>query len=201
MKRLFLVRHATTSATRTATFPSDEPLDAAGRKAAARLALPACDSVVCSPSLRCRETVALAGLRDARVDAALSECDFGSWAGRTLAEVHAVDASEAGAWMTDPDACPHGGESLTVFAARVNAWLDAQAASDSRRTLAVTHGGVVRAAVTHALLAPLPAIWHVNVAPLSVTELHAWNGHWTVAKVNCAAAAWDHPRDATPEPN
>ena len=53
--------------------------------------------------------------------------------------------------MTDPDAAPHGGESLTALLARVAAWLDEQAALDGT-AVAVTHGGVVKAAVVHALV-------------------------------------------------
>src|SRR3954464_5099743 len=38
MRRLLLVRHASTAAVRAAAFGADEPLDAGGRSAAARLA-------------------------------------------------------------------------------------------------------------------------------------------------------------------
>jgi broad specificity phosphatase PhoE len=70
---------------------------------------------------------------------------------------------------------------------RVGGWLDGQAARDGR-TIAVTHGGVVKAAVVHALAAPPDAFWRVDVAPLALTELHAHDGRWTVARVNAAVA-------------
>jgi len=189
VKRLLLVRHAATSATRSAGFPVDEPLDARGRADAALLAgaLPARSAALSSPALRCRETAAAAGFAEPSLVAALAECDFGAWAGRTLADVHASAEAEAAAWMTDPDARPHGGESLTAFAARVAAWLDGQARKDGR-AVAFTHGGVVKAAVVHALGAPLAAFWQIDVAPLSLTELHAHDGRWTVARVNGAVA-------------
>lgn len=142
---------------------------------------------VCSPALRARETAAAAGL-DAAIDPVLRECDFGSWGGRSLADVHEVDPDAASAWMTDPAACPHGGESLAALLARVGAWMDAQAAVDGR-AIAVTHGGVVRAAVVHALGAPAASVWRIDVAPLSVTELHASDGRWTVSRVNAAVAS------------
>jgi broad specificity phosphatase PhoE len=185
MRRLLLVRHAPTEATRATAFPLDEPLDDRGRAAAAELAarLPDGYSAVSSPALRCRQTAEAAGLH-ASEDDALSECDFGSWAGRSLAD---IDPAGARAWMTDPDATPHGGESLTAFSARVAAWLDGQANEDGR-TVAVTHGGVVRGALVHALGAPLSAFWQLDVAPLAVTELHAHDGRWTIARVNCGAA-------------
>jgi broad specificity phosphatase PhoE len=85
--------------------------------------------------------------------------------------------------MTDPDAAPHGGESLAQVLARVRGWLDAQAGL-SGTAVAITHAGVVKAAVVAALDAPPSAFWRIDVAPLSVTELHAHDGRWTVTRVN-----------------
>lgn len=90
--------------------------------------------------------------------------------------------------MTDPAARPHGGESLSALLARVGGWLDAQAALDGR-AIAVTHAGVVKAALVYALDAPPAAFWRVDVAPLALTELHAHDGRWTVARVNADVAA------------
>jgi broad specificity phosphatase PhoE len=137
--------------------------------------------------LRCRQTAAAAGL-DPSDDPALAECDFGTWAGRSLAEVNAADPDAARAWMTDPDSSPHGGESLTAFARRVAGWLDAQAQQDGA-AVAVTHGGVVKGALVHALGAPIESFWRIDVAPLAVTEMHAHDGRWTISRVNCGAEA------------
>jgi broad specificity phosphatase PhoE len=187
MRRLLLLRHASTTAVHRAAFPADEPLDAAGRAAASALAGSlGTGEARCGPALRARATAAAAGL-DARVDPALAECDFGAWAGRTLADVWAADPAAAEAWMTDPDAAPHGGESLTAFLARIAAWLDAQARLDGR-AIAVTHGGVVKAAVVHVLGAGPAAFWRVDVAPLHATEVHAHDGRWTLTRANAAIA-------------
>jgi broad specificity phosphatase PhoE len=202
VKRLLLVRHAATSATRAAAFPADEPIEEGAAALAAGLAglvargrgavdeLTAADEsaaprvdVLASPALRCAQTAAAAGLAP-RVEPLLAECDFGAWAGRSLAELHAQDADAVGAWMGDPEVAPHGGESLRAFAARVAGWLDGQAAGDGA-TLAITHGGVVKAALVHALGAPLDAFWRIDVAPLAVTELHAHDGRWTITRTNC----------------
>jgi broad specificity phosphatase PhoE len=90
--------------------------------------------------------------------------------------------------MTDPDARPHGGESLTAFARRVAAWLDGQAGLGGG-AVAITHGGVVKAAVVHALRAPIDAFWRIDAAPLAVTELHAHDGRWTLTRANCRVPA------------
>lgn len=168
---------------RRGSFPVDEPLDDAGRAAAAALAgRIGRGEAISSPALRARETAVAAALQ-ADLEPLIDECDFGSWAGRTLAQVHEQDPQAAGAWMTDPEACPHGGESLSALLARVGGWLDGQAALDGRG-IAVTHSGVVRAAVVHALGAPAAAFWRVDVSPLALTELHAHDGRWTLARVN-----------------
>lgn len=187
MRRLLLIRHARTDAVRRAAFGADEPLDAAGlagaRTLAGRLGR---GEALCTTARRTRETALAAGL-DPTVDPALDECDFGSWSGRTLAEIGDEDPGGVHAWMTDPLARPHGGESLAALLARVGGWLDAQATLPGR-VIAVTHGGVVKAAVVHALGAPPAAFWRVDATPLAVTELHAHDGRWTLARVNAALA-------------
>ena len=88
--------------------------------------------------------------------------------------------------MSDPAASPHGGESLAAFATRVACWLDEQARLDGA-AVAITHGGVVKAAVVQALGAPLDAFWRIDCAPLSITELHAHDGRWTLTRLNAFA--------------
>jgi broad specificity phosphatase PhoE len=188
MRRLLLIRHGSTDAVRRAAFPIDEPLDEAGRSAAAQLAGKlGRGEALCSPALRARETAAAAAL-DATVDPLLAEGDLGAWAGRTLAEVHEADPDGVSAWLLDPHACPHGGETLAALLQRVGGWMDAQAARDGR-AIAVTHAGVVKAAVVHALGAPPAAFWRVDVTPLALTELHAHDGRWTVACVNAGVTS------------
>jgi broad specificity phosphatase PhoE len=178
--RLVLVRHAPTAATRRATFPGDEPLDDAGRAAAqaALGTLPDADRVLSSPMRRCVETAAALGLAPT-LDARLRECDFGAWTGLTYAEI-APDHLRR--FEADPDAAPHGGESLGAFALRVAGWL---AAGPDGTTVAVTHGGVIRAAVAHALGAPVLASQRIASSTLAFTELYGDDGAWTLTRHNC----------------
>jgi broad specificity phosphatase PhoE len=181
MRRLLLVRHASTQAVRSAAFGSDEPLDPRGREAAARLRLPRVDEVLVSPALRARETAGCAGLT-ASGDAP-GECDFGRWAGLSLREVAEREPDAVRKWMTDPDAAPHGGETLRALLERVRSWLSVQATLGGS-AIAITHGGVIKACVVSALAAPPAAFWQIDVAPLAITELHAHDGRWTVTRVN-----------------
>lgn len=188
MRRLLLVRHAATAATRAAAFPDDDDaLDASSLTTTSALGriLPTGCEAITSPAVRCRQTAVRAGL-DARVDAGLAECDFGAWSSRTLADVVAEDPGAVARWMEDPSAAPHGGEALAPFAARIARWLDDQARREGV-AVAITHGGVVKAALVHALRAPISAFWRIDVTPLAITELHAHDGRWTVARVNCPA--------------
>jgi broad specificity phosphatase PhoE len=187
VRRLLLVRHAPTVATRSHAFPADEPLDDRGLAAAAAFKpVGGLGEVLCSPSARCLQTAQAAGLSDVSVVGELAECDFGRWAGRTLADVHDTDPDGVAAWMTDPASAPHAGESLVSFGARVSGWLDDQAELTGR-AIAITHGGVVKAAIVHALSAPIDAFWRVDATPLAITELHAHDGRWTVTRMNCSA--------------
>jgi broad specificity phosphatase PhoE len=186
--RLTLIRHAPSDATRRSAFPVDERLDARALEEARALAprLGRFDAAWTGPALRAGETAEALGL-NATVASELDECDFGSWRGRTLAELHADDPAAVAAWMQDPAAAPHGGESLLELLERVRGWLSARA-GDGSRTVAVTHAGVIRAAVVCALDAPPLAFWALDVAPLSRTVLHAHDGRWTVRGVNLPPA-------------
>lgn len=190
MRRVLLVRHAPTPATRRGAFPADEPLDDEARAQVAPLAgaLARAHEAVCSPARRARQTASAAGLH-ARTEPRLTECDFGAWAGRSLADVHEDDPEAAERWMTDPHARPPGGESLIEFSHRVAGWLDEEAAQRDGSLVAITHGGVVKASVMHALNAPAASFWQIAVDPLSITELHAHDGRWTINRLNCPPEA------------
>lgn len=189
MTRLLLVRHAATPGTSRAAFPiEDEPLDQAGLRDAAALkpALAVATTCLSSPAPRARQTAEAAGISP-QPDPDLAECNFGSWAGRTLAEVSAFDPEGLRRWLEDPDAAPHGGESLAQMAKRVEEFLT-RVASLGGTTAVVTHGGVVKAAVVAAIGAPLAAFWRIDVSPASVTEFHRDDGRWTLARTNWTVA-------------
>ena len=200
--RLTLVAHASTAATTRAVFAGDEGLEPRGvAAAAAATRLRRVTRTVCSPARAAVETAAALGLA-ATVDAGLADWDLGEWRGRALDEVAGVAE-----WVADPDAAPHGGESLTALLARVRDWLDAvdlTAAPDGSagareragavggagsaggdavgHAVAVTHAAVVRAAVVVTLGAPAAGFWRIDVAPLTATVLRGGPGRWTVRR-------------------
>lgn len=188
MTRLLLVRHAATSATHRAAFATDEAIadDALGPARALSAHLPACDAVLSSPALRCRQTAAAAGL-EPQLEPALAECDFGTWEGRSFAEIAANEPRLVEGWLGDPETAPHGGESLRRFTERVCRWLAGVVRGDAGTTVAFTHAGVIKTAIVNALASPIEAFWRITAAPLSITEMHAHDGKWTVVRVNWTA--------------
>lgn len=187
MIRLTLVCHAATRAVRGAAFPLDEPIDPSGLRQATALAgtFAGAHRAWTSPALRARQTAAALGL-DAAVEPLLGECDYGLWAGRRLAEVQAEQPAAVAAWIGDPAAAPHGGESLLDVLNRAAAWLDAQA-RETGHVVAVTHSAIVRAAILHAIGAPPAAFWRIDAAPLSWTDLRGDGASWTLRATGLTA--------------
>jgi broad specificity phosphatase PhoE len=189
MRRLLLVRHASTRALRRACFAPEDPLDAHGREQAAalRAELRRDARFLVAPSLAAFQTASLAGCAPLIVEQALADCDYGRWSGRALDDVRRDEPDGVEIWLSDPDAVPHGGESLRALVARIGGWLDDEAAREGT-VVAVAAGAVVRAAVVCALDAPADALWRIDVAPASVTELHAHDRRWKVTRVNDRSA-------------
>ena len=121
--RLTLVAHASTAATARALFSRDEGLEPRGAAAAGAASAPRrITRAVCSPARAAVETAGALGLA-ATVDPGLADWHLGEWRGRALDEIAAAHPADVAAWLADPDAAPHGGESLTALLARVAGWL------------------------------------------------------------------------------
>jgi len=181
--RLRLVCHASTSAVRTAAFPANEQLDPQGREklAIVQHRLRHADRCWSSPALRAIQTAEALQL-DAIVEPMLRECDYGRWSGRSFDEVQAQEPEALAEWMRDPEAAPHGGESIVGLIGRVAAWLETQNGMRGK-TVAVTHASVIRAAIVHTIEANPRSFWRIDVAPLSVTALSGNGGRWNLSAI------------------
>jgi len=150
----------------------DVPLNARGRTQAAhcgdilrdlfaREARVADDfDYVSSPLLRARQTMegARAALEldpaDYRIDERLAEIAFGAWEGFTIAELRTRDPKRLA--MREHDKyrfVPPGGESYEMATVRMGDWY----ASLTRDTVAVAHGGTMRALMARLGIAPAAA--------------------------------------------
>jgi broad specificity phosphatase PhoE len=182
--RLTFICHASTGATRRSAFPGDEPLDDYGKANAAafRTHLPARRHSWSSPELRTSQTAELLKL-NATVEPKLRDCDYGYWTGQSFGEVSAREPAAVAEWLRDPEACPHGGESLLSLMHRVAGWL-AEQSGLSGQTIVVTHASIIRAAIVHAIEASSKSFWRIDIAPLSQTCLSGNEGRWNLSCVN-----------------
>ncbi|MEU0785880.1 histidine phosphatase family protein [Streptomyces sp. NPDC006173] len=154
MGDLLLVRHGETewSMSGRHTGSTDVPLTDNGREQARRLApLIARHHIAAafvSPMRRARETAQLAGVGGARVDADLSEWDYGGYEGITTVEIH----RERPEWFLFTDGVTagppeHPGESpgeVGARAERMLARIDAALAESEGSVVVVSHGHFLR---------------------------------------------------------
>lgn len=179
MIRLALICHAPTRATRLSTFPDDEPVEPNTLDNIAlprRLHNPAhCQT---SPATRALQTADALRLR-ATVEPVLRECNFGDWTGRSLAEIARAEPDAMAAWLADPAAAPHGGESIGELVNRAGKWF-ASLESLSGQVVAVTHQSFIRASLIHVLNVPPNAFWRIDVLPLAIVELTSNGRRWSV---------------------
>ncbi|TFD46982.1 MSMEG_4193 family putative phosphomutase [Cryobacterium frigoriphilum] len=189
MATVILVRHGRTTANATGVLAGRTPgirLDQVGRDQAAllgtRLAVVPLVGLVSSPLERCRETSQLildqqSGSLVTPVDDDLTECDYGDWQGRTLAEL-----STEKLWsvvQTQPSAVVFpGGESMAGMQARsVAAVRRHDAAFEAEHGpgavwVAVSHGDIIKSVLTDALGMHLDLFQRINVGPASVSIVH-----------------------------
>jgi broad specificity phosphatase PhoE len=180
MTRLTWICHGPTSANRQARFPLDEPLEEKAVTDTQAMAnqIVRADRVLASPALRARQTAQALGLA-AETAPALSDCDYGRWAGHAIATLHDSEPDLVAAWMTDIDAAPHGGESIAALADRLVPWMREQSGQGGH-TVAISHATNIRLAVLVALQAPLSSFWNIDVEPLSVVRMTSNGARWSL---------------------
>ena len=160
MNRITLVRHGETewSLSGRHTGRTDIPLTPRGKSNAARLRARLAGSapilVLSSPLQRARRTCELAGFGDRmQIESDLAEWDYGSYEGRTSAEIH----QERPDWSLFRDGCPGGetaedvGRRADRVIARVH-W-DFMRVPGATDVITFEHGEIVMSAETAARFA------------------------------------------------
>ena len=156
--RLLVLAHGPTTVASALVFADTSPLLGTGT---APVVAPRAGSWSSGPEPACRQTLEVLG-EAGPVHPALAGPDLGAWSGRALADVAAVDPQGVQAWLVDPDARPHGGETLTALVARVGAVLAEGERSPGPRSVVVAPL-VARALVVAALGAPAAVLPGVDV--------------------------------------
>ena len=181
--RIVLVAHAATAATRRAAFPMDEVIERPADIGPAGLRTA---QVLSGPELRCTQTAAALGWAPTVIPG-LADLDAGEWTGRDLGDLFAAEPGLLQRWMTDTDARPPGGESLSDLVRRVGGALDSRDWPDGRSVI-VTTPLVIRAAITHLL--QVPVLFAIDIEPLSATVLTGHGGRWKLRAL-MPGGAWN----------
>ncbi len=169
---MFLIVAGRTAPNRAVCFGGEHrPLDARGIAdvAALRTAVPSEEAGVrAGPEASVRQTAGVLG-PSFDVDPALATLDVGAWRGLRPDEIRGPDL---GLWFADPDATPHGGESIRAFVSRIRRHVDAIGA-DGRVSGDV--GLVVAKPVAQALLCDGPdRFFRADVRPGSMVGPENW---------------------------
>ncbi|HEY1531169.1 MAG TPA: histidine phosphatase family protein [Galbitalea sp.] len=186
MAMVLLVRHGRTPANASGILAGRTPgveLDEVGLAQAARtadrLASVPLAEVVSSPLERCRQTASLIlaaqeVVPPETIDDAVTECDYGDWQGRPLAEL-----AREPLWpvvQRQPSAAVFpGGESLAAMQARAVASIRGRDAAITRQFGAsavwavVSHADIIKAVLADALGMHLDQFQRIFVGPASVS--------------------------------
>lgn len=202
MGDLLLVRHGETewSLSGQHTSRTDLPLTDKGRaqarEVAPLLAPEQIDAVFVSPMKRARETAELAGLagpHDVRIDADLSEWDYGAYEGVTTAEIHRTRPD----WFLFTDGVAagppeHPGESPEQVGARADrmlATVRAVAAEAEGSVALVAHGHFLRVLTARWLGLPPSGGAFFQLGTGTVSRLGTEHGRPVVAGWNVRASS------------
>ncbi|MDR5869092.1 histidine phosphatase family protein [Caballeronia sp. LZ062] len=165
--------HAATHAMKAARFPTGDGLPARDDRAALKQRFESFDGrVITSPAAAARATAAWITETFA-INDTFRDLDYGHWRGHSIRAVTERDGEGVAAWLSNPEARPHGGESIAMLRERVSTALSGLVRDNAseERCLIVTHAIVMKAVLTHVQQKPLESIFAMDFAPLSSISL------------------------------
>ncbi len=114
----------------------------------------------------------------------MREMDFGEWDNRDLAELEREQGPALRRFREAPEGfTPPDGECFDAFVARVTAcWRRWLADAKGGRHVLVTHGGVIRVLLAHALGAPMHAVWRLPAPYASWSRISVCDGQPPVVR-------------------
>ena len=149
-KELYFLRHGDTGLQGRYIGSTDVPLSESGieqvRKTARLLQGKRVEKIVCSPMLRCRQTLEQLYLPcTCQFNELLREVDFGRWEGKNFSEIVKIDKELVDSWVIEPDVFSFpGGESLAAFKNRIATFKILLKNMAEDNILVIAHGGVIR---------------------------------------------------------
>ncbi|NCC58112.1 MAG: histidine phosphatase family protein [Synergistales bacterium] len=182
-KHLYFVRHGKTEWNGQYRFQgkSDIPLNEEGRlqaqSLASRLGGWSGVRILTSPLSRALETsdiIAEACGAVSERQEGLSEMGFGSWEGLSIFETESSDPNAFRDWKHNPfQFIPPGGECFPEIQNRLLPVLDEALSSVQERIFIVSHGGIIRAALSLLLDLSQESVWRMKLSNCSVTAVES----------------------------
>lgn len=115
----------------------------------------------------------------------LRERNWGTWEGRTMAEIEETDAAMVGRWRKHEWVTPEMAEEYEIFQERVVSEIRRiTEAHDGETVLVATHGGAVKAFVAWVLRAPLDSHSAMRAGNAGVTTVLVRDGHFVLDHYN-----------------
>ena len=173
-----LLRHGAVQGKNCYRGITDSPLDLKGWQQMSQAIgrLHNIDYIISSPLRRCldfAEDYALKKQLPLQIVNAFSEINFGDWEGKTADEISHSHPGALLKFYQDPGLpAPGSGESLQNFSQRtVNAWQEILQIHRGKQILLITHAGVIRTLLAHALGTPTPNTFTINISHACLSQL------------------------------
>ncbi len=183
---IFFVRHGETILTPDRKFSGSGPINPELTPTGVEQAIAVAEEVgkfgveilISSPLQRTKQTaLAVSKITGLEIiyDEAWFECDFGLWDGQSIDEVKASHPKEYQAWVSSTSYAPPGGESYDELGWRVDEAIDTLVAKyPGKRIAVISHNGVIKQAIRLAMGAPSDSVFHIDIAPCSVSAISVW---------------------------
>ncbi len=184
MKKIFLLRHGSTTLIDRYVGVSDVELSENGREEilaqASYVAQHSFPIIFCSPLRRCRQTREALGLhRDVIYDERIAEINFGKWEGKTFSEIACSSPDLVEEWRCAGSSfCFPGGEKLADFYERINDFASSVHAAEAGKILIISHGGVIRHLICRFLNLSFDSYLYFKVecGKFTILDLHSDGG-------------------------
>ncbi len=181
---IFFVRHGHTPATEMGLLYSDPKLELTTKgisQAAAAAHYICClspDVIVRGSAVRVAQSAApIEELlnKKAHIVDGFEEWQVGDWEGRTYLDIKKNDPDQYHAWSADPiNNRPPNGESIADLCSRIGEALQALLANKDyagKKICMVTHSGIIRSVLVHALGMPVNNFWRLSIPTGSISRI------------------------------
>ena len=198
MARIVLLRHAHSVANEKNLLAGRTPgisLSKTGKEQAkdliARLGATQFDEITISPLQRCRETIdpwlATTGAKTPIVvDDSVSEVDYGSWSGKTLASLRRKSQWKVVQDFPSQMIFPEGESLLEMQGRALSGFYRLNAVKGKGPRLLVSHGDVIKSIVAHCLGMHLDQFQRLVIEPASLTIIDTDSGVSRLVRFNDA---------------